>query len=438
MTSDSHGGPARHQLHVLFLQGPPSRYFEQVARGLMARGHRVSRINLHFGDRLFWRLPALDFRAGIDDWQPYIGRFLDENAVTHLMVFGDMRPHHRMAIAEARRRQIEVVCAELGYLRPDWVVLERDGISTNSRMPRDPETIRALARDYPVPDFTVRFRTPFWRFTALDMIYYLGATICWPLYPGYRRHAIIHPVLEYLLWGRKLMAAPVERRRTERALETLRRSAARYFVLPLQLSTDFQIRAHSPYPDMETAAREIIASFARHADPECRLVVKLHPLDPGLTPWRRLIERTADEYQATGRVVFIDGGDLNALLRSAAGCVTVNSTVGLEALKEGCPLKVLGNAVFDVDGLTFQGPLDAFWTQTAQPDATLTQDFIRLLAGAVHIRGGYFTQDALDVAVPETVERLTNGLPYLPPSGSDQETACDSVSPHTSDGDRQH
>jgi capsular polysaccharide export protein len=402
-------------MHVLFLQGPASSYFEQVGRRLAARGHRVSRINLHFGDRLFWRLPADDYRDGIDGWQAYIARYLDANPVTHLMLLGDQRPHHSIAIKEARLRGAEIVCAELGYLRPDWLVLERDGMSSHSRMPRDPEVIRTLARDYPAPDFTVRFRTPFWRFTALDMMYNLGASFFWPLYPGYRRHAIIHPMIEYLSWGRKLLLSPVERRRTARAIETLRASAGPVFLLPLQLSTDYQIRAHSPYPDMETPARDIIASFARHAPAGARLVVKLHPLDPGLTPWRRLVEQTAEQHGAGGRVLFVDGGDLNAMLRMAAGCVTVNSTVGLEALREGCPLKVLGNAVFDVEGLTFQGPLDAFWMQAVSPDPELADAFIRLLAGAVHIRGGYYTQDALDAAVPATVERLENGLPFLPP-----------------------
>jgi capsular polysaccharide export protein len=402
-------------MHVLFLQGPSSWYFEQVARRLVARGHRVSRINLHFGDRLFWRLPADDYRGGIEGWQPYIARWLDANPITHLVLLGDQRPHHRIAIAEAGARGAEIVCAELGYFRPDWLVLERDGMSTHSRMPRDAATIRKLAQDYPEPDFTVRSRTPFWRFTALDMAYNLGASMFWPLYPGYRRHAIVHPVIEYLAWGRKLALGPIERRRSARGLEAVKSSTAPFFLLPLQLSTDYQIRAHSPYPDMETPAREVIASFAAHAPTGSRLVVKLHPLDPGLTPWRDLVERAAKAHGAENRVLFVDGGDLNAMLRTAAGCVTVNSTVGLEALKEGCPLKVLGNAVFDVAGLTFQGPLDAFWTNATPPDPALTADFIRLLAGAVHIRGGYYTQDALDIAVPATVDRLENGLPFLPP-----------------------
>jgi capsular polysaccharide export protein len=42
----------------LFLQGPQSYFFERVGRALIARGHRVHRVNLNLGDRLFWRLSA--------------------------------------------------------------------------------------------------------------------------------------------------------------------------------------------------------------------------------------------------------------------------------------------------------------------------------------------------------------------------------------------
>ncbi|ARQ02299.1 capsule biosynthesis protein [Pseudorhodoplanes sinuspersici] len=402
-------------LHVLFLQGPSSFYMEQVGRLLIARGHRVSRINLHFGDWLFWRLPAKNYRGGIDGWRTYIAQQLDAAPITHLFLLGDQRPHHRIAIEEAKARGAEIICAELGYLRPDWLVLERDGMSTFSRMPRDPQTIRALAAGYDKPDFTVRFRTPFWRFTMLDMIYNLGALFFWPLYPGYKRHAIDHPLIEYASWVRKLCRAPLEKRATHRVLEKLRGSSAPVFVLPLQLSTDYQIRAHSPYPDMPSAAREIITSFSRHAAKGARLIVKVHPLDPGITPWRRLIGALATERGVGERVFYIDGGDLDALLAKAAGCVTVNSTSGLAALQVGCPLKVTGNAIFDVPGLTFQGSLDDFWANAQRPDRDLVADYIRLLAGALHIRGGYYTQDALDTAVPATVDRLEKGLPSLPP-----------------------
>ena len=55
------------------------------------------------------------------------------------------------------------------------------------------------------------------------------------------------------------------------------------------------------------------------------------------------------------------------MLRNAAGFVTINSTVGVTALHHGVPVKVLGNAVFNVAGLTSQSPLAAFWHTEVGP-----------------------------------------------------------------------
>jgi capsular polysaccharide export protein len=43
------------------------------------------------------------------------------------------------------------------------------------------------------------------------------------------------------------------------------------------------------------------------------------------------------------------------VLAPAAGVVTVNSTAGLQALREGKPVVALGRALYDMPGLTFQG-----------------------------------------------------------------------------------
>src|SRR5438874_13650785 len=144
----------------LFLQGPISTFFDRLGRALIARGHRVHRINLHLGDRLFWRLPAANFRGRLDDWRQFIAAELDRHQITDLVLHGDRRPYHIIAAEEARARGIAVIATDLGYVRPDWITLEHDGMTTYSRFPRDPEAIRALALKFPEPELGPRFHTP--------------------------------------------------------------------------------------------------------------------------------------------------------------------------------------------------------------------------------------------------------------------------------------
>ncbi|MEJ1158263.1 capsule biosynthesis protein [Prosthecomicrobium sp. N25] len=398
----------------LFLLGPCSPFQARLAPALEAEGHRVVKVLLHAGDALFWRRPALHYRGGLDAWQDHVGRLMDEHGTTDLVVHNESREYHRLAILEARRRGIRVLVFEMGYFRPDWITFERDGLSALSHFPRDPALVRALAAEAPEPDFSVRFRTPFLRFALNDLAYHLGEVFGTPLYPRYRRYAIDNPVVEYLLWGRKLLT----RRRPEAAaaavVEKLEAGAAPWYVLPLQLSGDFQIRAHSPFPDMPAAMRAVVASFGRHAPAAARLVVKLHPLDNLRTPWAKLVAEAAAEAGAAGRVDCIDGGDLARLIAGSEGVVTVNSTVGIAAIQAGRPTIALGGAVFDIPGLTFQDGLDRFWAGRRPPDRDLASAFVRALVHTTQIRGDYYTEPGMAAAVQGVVERLKAGLPDLP------------------------
>jgi len=398
----------------LLLQGPISSCFDRLGRALIARGHRVHRINLHFGDQLFWRLPATHFRGRFAEWRDFVARLLEEHQVTDVVVHGDRRPYHIVAAEEARARGIAVIVTDLGYVRPDWITLEYDGMTTYSRFPRDPAAIRALAGKFPEPELGPRFHTPFWLIAALDVAYNLGLVFGRPFYPHYRYHSISHPFAEYAgwLWSRakgwftaRAMAAEKFR---------LQAMPGSYFLVPLQLATDFQIRAHSPFRELREAVHEIIASFAASGSRK-KLVFVVHPLDNGLIGWSRLIARLAGDFGVADEVRALDGGTPDELLRNAAGVVTINSTIGVTALRHGVPVKALGNAVFDIAGLTCQLPLDAFWHDPQPPDPGLMAAFLRALIGTTQVKGGYYERTSQACAIDGFVERLER-RPYPLPA----------------------
>jgi capsular polysaccharide export protein len=202
------------------------------------------------------------------------------------------------------------------------------------------------------------------------------------------------------------------RRRGRRARARKARWAAErrsFFLVPLQMQSDYQLRANSPFADQRQFIAKVMASFAAHAAPGERLVFKVHPLDNGLERWPRVIGRMARAHGIAGRVNTIDGGDLQTLIRMARGTVLTNSTVGIHALRAGCPVKVLGIALFDIPGLTHQGPLDHFWTCSEQPDATLLEAFVRAVAGTIQVKGNFFTPAGRAAAIPEIARRLIAG-----------------------------
>jgi capsular polysaccharide export protein len=105
-------------------------------------------------------------------------------------------------------------------------------------------------------------------------------------------------------------------------------------------------------------------------------------------------------------VTVLDGGELPKVLAMSHALVTVNSTVGGQALASGLPVIALGKAVYDMPGLTYQGDLDHFWTEATPPDAELFDAFRRVLAARCMIPGSFFNEAGLRLAVDAAVERL--------------------------------
>lgn len=396
----------------LFLQGSSSPLFALLAERLEAQGHRCLRINLNVGDWIFWRRKnGFNYRGRLKNWRSFVRNFLEQNQVTNLILLGEERPYHKIAVEEAKSRNVAVYVVDLGYLRPDWVIFERDGTASNSRFPRRAEDVLAEGRDLPEPDWTRRYVQPFWSDAGYDILYNVSTALLWWLYPFYVRHTLYHPFIEYMGWIGRLAGEKGRQTQAKETIQSVVGSGAPYFVYPLQLQTDYQLRVHSPFQGQEEAIDLVLASFARSAPPNARLVVKLHPMDAGLINWTHYIRQQCDHPGLTARIDIIDGGNLERLFDTCKGVVTVNSTAALPAIRLGKPVKVLGSAVYDMDGLTHQASLDAFWTVPVPPKQDVADAFFRLMAHRYHVRGNLYTHRGAAAAAEEIAAKFGPSLP---------------------------
>ncbi|MFD1702456.1 capsule biosynthesis protein [Methylopila henanensis] len=406
---DPHTRPDR---TFLFLQGLASPFFRRLGRTLARKGYGVERINLNLGDRLFWTLPgAADYRGRFENWRGYLAKFMDERGVTDLVLFGDGRPYHRVAIATAQLRGVNVHVFEEGYIRPDWITMEAGGVNGFSSLPREPEAIRALARSLPEQPRPAPIHGDMRTRTLWDVVYNSANTFFPYLYPSYRRYRPHHPYVEYAGWVARLVRSKAETKRAEAVQASVADGKTPYFLLPLQLDSDYQIRLHSPFSAMNEVVNLVARSFASHAPADAKLIVKLHPLDNGLVNRRRATSVTARKTDLGDRLIFIDGGHMPTLIEGSRGVVVVNSTVGTQALHHLKPVVALGQAIYDMPGLTHQGSLESFWTAPTPPDPELAADFRRVVIARTQLNGGFYSRESVEIAVANVVERLTEIAP---------------------------
>jgi capsular polysaccharide export protein len=398
----------RSDMHAVFLQGMPCALFRLVGNILQEEGARVTRVNICPGDWLFWHDEnCISFKGYLRDWPEFIEAFFFQQGVTDLVLLGEQRDYHKEAITIACRLGIRVSVTDFGYLRPDWITFERDGMGGNSLFPKSPEEILDLASALNEPNFQRVFSDSTLGMVSGDLAYNFANVFLGWLYPHYRRSDRRPPTLIYTVTSALfLLKTRFQRNRNVQRVSNIASGELSYFVFPLQLDHDFQIIAYSNFSGMEEAIEFVIASFSAYAPLNFHLIIKAHPWDAGLKNWRRIVLNTAKEYGVENRVQYLDGGDLDTLSRFAKGMITVNSTSGLSALLLDCPVKTIGQAIFDLEGLSFQQSLDLFWKNASPPDRQLLAAFLKLLASDYQIRGVFFEEQGMRAAVNEMSKRL--------------------------------
>ena len=393
---------------ILFLQGPPSSFWPELASAFEERGAKILRVNFSAGDWLYWqRGGALNYRGSLVEWPAFVEALIRDNGVTDIVYYTDRLPYHVEAARVADALGVQCHSIEFGYLRPDWLTLERGGMGSYSHFPIDPATIRAIAAKASKPDMSVRYTHTFGQEAFNEVVYNLASYFGRPFFRRYQADKYYDPFFEYLMWLPRLALA----RRASRRAEAIEKDVIgqNFWMLGMQLQSDYQVRANSHYRHLSDMLDEVIGSFARNADRGDHLLIKLHPLDNGYERWENVAKTIGQRHGVADRIAVIDGGDLNALIAKSKGVIIVNSTVGLHSLQAGRPTKVLGIAVYDIKGLTHQGPLDSFWTAPEPVDASLVDDLVLALAATIQVKGNFYNRAGRLVGAKEIVERILNG-----------------------------
>jgi capsular polysaccharide export protein len=375
---------------VLLLQGPVGPFFRRLAHDLIEAGAQVSKVNFNGGDWFFYPSGTLNFRGHRDEWPAYIEAILDQLNIDVVMLFGDCRPMHVVAHDIALRRGLEIGVFEEGYIRPDFVTLERCGVNNHSQIPRSGDFY--LNHLVHVTGYTAPVGNTYWYAAYWAIIYYFFAGLLTPLFRHYRHHRPLN-WLEMLPWirsaWRKVHCAIKERNVFAKLTGELK---GNYFLVPLQVHNDAQVHVHSDFDSVPHFIQEVMTSFAGHAPKETALVIKHHPFDRGYHDYSSLIQNLAEKLGIVVRCFYIHDQHLPTMLEYARGLVVINSTVGLSALHHGTPLKVCGSAIYDLPGLTFQGRLDEFWQNSQQciPNRALLGAFHGYLMQNTQLNGSFY------------------------------------------------
>lgn len=384
---------------VLLLQGPNGGFFTKFSAWLSEHGKTVFKINLNAGDEHFYPLSIPHTHAYQDElnrFDQYLDSFIQHHRIDTIVCFGDNRPYHLIAKQICTAKQINFYAFEEGYFRPNYVTLEQGGVNAFSPLPRNADFFIEKLNTLPAPKHANVFRSKitFWKMFIVSLTYYCYIQFNYRSYPYYTHHR--ESLLSYYigLWiksGWIKLTRKLPEKQFAKAVES--GAYGRFFILPLQVFCDSQVKVHSDFSSVASFLLHVLTSFANHAPDNTQLIVKHHPMDRGFVSYHRIFKRFfARHPDLKKRIHYVYDVPLPILMRKAAGMVTLNSTAGLSALIHGLPVKVLGRANYDIPEITDQQPLATFWRTPAKPNTQAFHAFRQFHLNVTQISGSFYNR----------------------------------------------
>lgn len=322
----------------------------------------------------------------------------------------------------ARRRRIPVVFAENGYL-PGTLQLDREGVNYASsltsavqrgdaQLPPDPKLDAALQEEIachksgrpPRP----KHESP----------------------PGSFRSDLISRTKYY--WRartRKWRDERVWREGRALGLDSAAPLPERFLLVPLQVRNDSQLILHSPLVGNDLRRLlGMVQHAAAQIDPNLRIIAKLHPREQP-----RIQKRNLELLREFPGIRFVCKAPIRDLLSRATAVVTINSTVGFEAMLYDKPVVTLGcnfyTAPHLVEVVEAEHELkDALIRALSKPvPVERRQAFLRYVYSRFLVQGSYgdYSDRSLRAVADRICELLglrpRNAMLTAPPAARDHE-----------------
>lgn len=375
---------------ILLLQGPMGSFFTRLAQWLEKQDIQCFKVNLNGGDQFDSRhmRQSFDFTGEYSQFSAWVEELLLQQEIDTVLCFGDCRQYHQVVKKLAQKHHIRFFAFEEGYIRPNFITFEQDGVNFFSNfLSHFKSTQCDMKQNVDTSDVANSYRL-----MVRSAVYYYWFMVRYALkYPHYRHHRQMSACKELFSWCvsafRRVKNHYTEPKRFERFIEQHKKQ---YFVFALQVHNDFQIRMHSDLKCVNQYIELVIKNFAQHAASDQHLVLKHHPMDRGYRNYAQLINKLIKQHQLVGRVHYFCDVHLPTMIKHSLGFVTVNSTTGMQALYHQIPVKVLGYAIYNLPKLTNQRTLSNFWNHPGKVDSEYARYFRQELIDYSQLNGSFY------------------------------------------------
>ncbi|MBM7652579.1 capsular polysaccharide export protein, LipB/KpsS family [Neobacillus cucumis] len=279
----------------------------------------------------------------------YIDKFIVENKIDVICLFNGYHWIDRVTSYLAKKRGLKVICFEDGLFRPATVTCDPKGINAASSVRQDADFYDSIKVDYNrLENFLFKAEHPLHlkrkkenllRVAFVKALSMFGGFI--GLHPNYYVHINLPQAIRYFLFKMQFS------RRNNDVIDL----PDEYVFVPFQVSRDTQIFYNSPNIETMEGLLDYVYSavlkFNKENNRHLKVIVKEHPEDMSRNNYKDL----KDRYKNINEVIFLEKCNVKELIKKSEAVITINSTVGIEALTKNKRVLTLGEALYNIAGV---------------------------------------------------------------------------------------
>jgi len=299
-------------------------------------------------------------------------READQHFGIDLFIVWSMRLRERTIYHYARKHNIPIYIFEHGYFRPFTLTVDSRGINYENSLPRSSDFYLNTAyneerlQQYLLsPETAVKDEQAHKKYREICDTHRLiedsskkrkiGSRLINKLKNGSVIYSIERQIKKYTIQTLENRQVNYKLKSCNRISERLISSGEQFIFVPFQLQTDTQTVLFSPYiKTMKTLVvlmSEAVEKYNEKNEANINVVFKPHPLYKIKEPDMNILEilKVCKKYKNS---YFNTTISTTNLIDQSYFVATINSTVGIEALTRGKRVMTLGQAFYNIEGIT--------------------------------------------------------------------------------------
>lgn len=270
-------------------------------------------------------------------------KIIKEKNIKFILMQNDTRWQHSLAIYVAKKLNVDYYVFELGLFRPNTITIDSQGVNYNNSVPRDKEFYRNISIenkfDYSKTNSDI---SEFERniIVAIYMIYYRIGEIL-------GKNSLENKTIRLKDYFSRFYNTYLKKRKKE---DNSIQLPTNYIFAPFQVVNDSQTLVHSDFDNMIEFAETVIEGvkeYNKNNDDGLSLIFKEHPMDVGKVNYDDFYEK----YKNDDSIIFLKQGNTKKIIEKSNLVITINSTVGIEALEMYKKVICLGRAFYAIEDI---------------------------------------------------------------------------------------